>query len=121
MLDHVIVGVDDYERSKAFYQATLAPLGYELVMEIGDSACGLGPKGKPDFWIARDYSGQVHVAFTAPERGTVDAFHVAAIAAGGTDNGGPGLREHYHLSYYGAVVLDPDGNNIEAVCHQPEV
>jgi catechol 2,3-dioxygenase-like lactoylglutathione lyase family enzyme len=68
MLDHVIVGVDDYERSKAFYEAALAPLGYELVMEIGDSACGLGPNGKPDFWIARDYGGQVHVAFTAPDR-----------------------------------------------------
>ena len=121
MLDHVILGVGDYPRSKAFYEAALAPLGYEPVMEIGEVACGLGTKGKPYFWIgAREVSGPVHVAFASPDRATVDAFHQAATAAGGRDNGGPGIREHYHPNYYGAFVLDPDGNNIEAVCHLPE-
>ena len=121
MLDHVIIGVADYERSKAFYQAALAPLGYEVMMEFEGMACGLGTKGKPYFWIgAREKSGPVHVAFTSPDRATMDAFHEAALAAGGLDNGEPGVRAHYHPSYYGAFVLDPDGNNIEAVCHLPE-
>jgi catechol 2,3-dioxygenase-like lactoylglutathione lyase family enzyme len=121
VLDHVALGVADYSRSKAFYEAALAPLGYEVLMEIGGLACGMGTEGKPYFWIGtRDPSAPVHVAFTSPDRATVDAFHRAAIAAGGRDNGAPGLREHYHPSYYGAFVLDPDGNNIEAVCHQPE-
>ncbi len=121
MLDHVALGVSDYGRCRSFYEAALAPLGYGVVMEIGDIACGLGTQGKPYFWIgAREQSGPVHVAFTAPDRATVDAFHSAALAAGGRDNGTPGLREHYHPNYYGAFVLDPDGNNIEAVCHRPE-
>jgi catechol 2,3-dioxygenase-like lactoylglutathione lyase family enzyme len=121
MLDHVILGVGDYKRSRAFYEAALAPLGYTVVMEIDDLACGLGTGGKPYFWIgAREQSGPVHVAFASSDRATVDAFYEAAITAGGRDNGAPGLREHYHPSYYGAFVLDPDGNNIEAVCHQPE-
>ena len=87
MLDHVILGVGDYPRSKAFYEAALAPLGYEPVMEIGEVACGLGTKGKPYFWIgAREVSGPTHVAFASPDRATVDAFHRAATAAGGRDN-----------------------------------
>jgi catechol 2,3-dioxygenase-like lactoylglutathione lyase family enzyme len=121
MLDHVALGVADYARSKAFYEAALAPLGYEALTEIGGMVCGFGTPGKSFFWIgSREMSGPVHVAFTSPDRETVDAFHAAAIAAGGRDNGPPGIREHYHPDYYGAFVLDPDGNNIEAVCHLPE-
>jgi catechol 2,3-dioxygenase-like lactoylglutathione lyase family enzyme len=89
-------------------------------MEPSASAAGFGRWGKPDFWIGEGEPGQAfHIAFAADDRATVDAFHEAAIAAGGRDNGGPGLRPEYHPSYYGAFVLDPDGNNIEAVCHRP--
>ena len=120
MLDHISLGTSDLARSRAFYEAALAPLGIGVVMEFGDFACGMGSQGKPYFWItSRERSGPLHVAFAAPDRATVDAFHAAALAAGGTDNGAPGVREHYHPSYYGAFVLDPDGNNIEAVCHRP--
>jgi catechol 2,3-dioxygenase-like lactoylglutathione lyase family enzyme len=120
MLDHVGIGVGDYARSKAFYEAALAPLGFTVVMEFAGMGCGLGTEGKPWFWVtARERSGPFHLAFTAPDRPTVDAFHQAALAAGGADNGAPGLREHYHPNYYGAFVLDPDGNNVEAVCHRP--
>jgi catechol 2,3-dioxygenase-like lactoylglutathione lyase family enzyme len=119
VLDHVGIGVSDYPRSKAFYAAALAPLGYEVLMELGDFACGMGREGKPWFWVtARETSGPLHIAFAARDRATVDAFHEAAVAAGATDNGAPGLREIYHPTYYGAFVLDPDGNNIEAVCHR---
>jgi catechol 2,3-dioxygenase-like lactoylglutathione lyase family enzyme len=121
MLDHVSIGVGDYARSKAFYEAALAPLGFTVVMELGDFACGLGREGKPWFWVTtREPSGPLHLAFAAPDRPTVDAFHQAALAAGATDNGAPGLRDQYHRNYYGAFVLDPDGNNIEAVCHRPD-
>ena len=121
MLDHVSLGTADLARSRAFYEAALAPLGIGVVMELGDFACGLGTEGKPFFWItARARGGPVHVAFASPDRATVDAFHAAALAAGGTDNGPPGLREQYHPSYYGAFVHDPDGNNVEAVCRRPE-
>ena len=121
MLDHVGLPVSDFERSKRFYEEALSPLGYELIMEPSVSAAGFGRRGKPDFWIARGDPGHaVHVAFTADDRATVDAFYEAAIAAGGRDNGGPGLRPQYHSSYYGAFVFDPDSNNIEAVCHGPE-
>jgi catechol 2,3-dioxygenase-like lactoylglutathione lyase family enzyme len=121
MLDHLVLGVDDYERSKAFYAAALAPLGCEVVLEVDGLSCGFGNAGKPEFWVgARERSGPVHVAFTCPDRATVDAFYEAAIAAGATDNGKPGLRELYHPNYYGAFVFDPDGNNVEAVCHAPE-
>jgi catechol 2,3-dioxygenase-like lactoylglutathione lyase family enzyme len=121
MLDHLILGVSDYERSKAFYSAALAPLGYEVVVEVEGLSCGFGSAGKPGFFVgARERSGPVHVAFSSPDRAGVDAFHAAAIAAGGADNGKPGLRELYHPDYYGAFVFDPDGNNIEAVCHEPE-
>jgi catechol 2,3-dioxygenase-like lactoylglutathione lyase family enzyme len=120
MLDHITLHVADHARSKAFYRQALAPLDYALVMEFGEAA-GFGVAGKPDFWIgqAAPVTDRVHVAFQAKDRATVAAFHAAALAAGGRDNGAPGLRPHYHPSYYGAFVLDPDGHNIEAVCHAP--
>ena len=128
MLDHVGIPVSDFARSLAFYQAVFAPLGYSLLMEVtpemtGDGSCaaGFGRNGKPDFWIgSSDRQARAHVAFAAADRAAVRAFHEAAIAAGATDNGAPGLRPHYHEHYYGAFVLDPDGHNIEAVCHAPE-
>jgi catechol 2,3-dioxygenase-like lactoylglutathione lyase family enzyme len=125
MLDHVGLEVGDYLRSKAFYEAALAPLGISLLMEFGDSAAGFGSETeigpKPYFWIQTrgrpDVSG-AHVAFEAPDRDAVDAFHAAALAAGAGDNGAPGPRPIYHPHYYGTFVLDPDGNNVEAVCHR---
>jgi catechol 2,3-dioxygenase-like lactoylglutathione lyase family enzyme len=118
MIDHVALPVSDYARSKAFYSAALAPLGFELAMEFGGRAGGFAREGKPWFWIRQaEGAGGVHVAFGAPDTATVDAFHRAAIAAGGEDNGAPGIRAHYHPTYYGAFVRDPDGNNVEAVNH----
>jgi catechol 2,3-dioxygenase-like lactoylglutathione lyase family enzyme len=121
MLDHLGFTVSDYERSKAFYAQALAPLGISLLMEPVGQAAGFGKDGKPFFWI--ETRGEavtgVHVAFATDDRATVDAFHAAALEAGGTDNGAPGVREIYHPNYYGAYVLDPDGNNVEAVCHMP--
>ena len=120
MLDHVSLPGSDRERSRRFYLEALSPLGYELIMEHHISGMGFGQSGKPDFWIREGVPAPaVHVAFTADDRTTVDAFHERAIAVGGCDNGRPGLRPEYHPSYYGAFVLDPDGNNIEAVCHRP--
>jgi catechol 2,3-dioxygenase-like lactoylglutathione lyase family enzyme len=120
MLDHLGLGVSDYATSKRFFERALAPLGYELVMEFGGAAAGLGAGGKPDFWISQaETIAPVHVAFASSDRATVDAFYKAALEAGGRDNGAPGLRPEYHPDYYGAFVYDPDGNNIEAVCHQP--
>jgi catechol 2,3-dioxygenase-like lactoylglutathione lyase family enzyme len=121
MLDHVGFGVSDYPRSKAFYEQALVPLGMTLLLEPVGQAAGFGKDGKPSFWIeARGPVVQgVHVAFATEDRATVDAFHAAALAAGGTDNGAPGVRAIYHPDYYGAYVLDPDGNNVEAVCHRP--
>ncbi len=120
MLDHVGVNVKDVARSKAFYQKALAPLGYGVVMDFPE-AVGFGEPGKPDFWVVRrePLHTRVHVAFHARRRKIVDQFHAAALQAGGTDNGPPGVRVEYHPSYYGAFVFDPDGNNIEAVCHDP--
>jgi catechol 2,3-dioxygenase-like lactoylglutathione lyase family enzyme len=120
VIDHVGLGVSDLEQSKAFYQQALRPLGYQLLMER-DGSAGLGRNAKPDFWIHanRPLSGPTHVAIASPDRATVHAFHAAGLAAGGRDNGPPGPRPHYHQHYYGAFVLDPDGNNIEAVCHRP--
>lgn len=121
-LDHVGLDVSDYEASKAFYERALAPLGIGLMMEPVPEVGGFGADF-PFFWIGRRGRGPAsgtHVAFTAESRETVDAFHAAALAAGGTDNGGPGVREIYHPDYYGAFVRDPDGNNVEAVCHRPE-
>jgi catechol 2,3-dioxygenase-like lactoylglutathione lyase family enzyme len=126
MIDHVGFPVADYARSKAFYTQALAPLGYTLIMEVqqteNDSlAAGFGINGKPDFWIGGEggLNRLVHIAIAATDRSAVDAFHRAALAAGGRDHGAPGLRPHYHPNYYGAFVLDPDGHNIEAVCHAP--
>ena len=120
MLDHVGIRVSDFEQSKRFYAEALSPLGYELIKEPSASAAGFGRQGKPEFWIGQGDSGQpVHIAFAADDRARVDAFHEEALAAGGRNNGGPGLRPKYHPSYYAAFVFDPDGNNIEAVCHEP--
>ena len=125
MLDHVALEVSDFAASKAFYEAALAPLGIELLMEPMPEAAGFGSDTghgpRPYFWImarGRPTVSGAHVSFAAPDRGTVDAFHAAALAAGGTDNGAPGARPIYHPRYYGGFVLDPDGNNIEAVCHR---
>ena len=121
MIDHVGFGVSDYQRSKAFFTEALAPLGIRLLMEPVATAAGFGKDGKPFFWIQAGPAAvtEVHVAFAVPTRDLVDAFHVAALEAGGTDSGAPGVRAIYHPEYYGAYVLDPDGNNIEAVCHTP--
>jgi catechol 2,3-dioxygenase-like lactoylglutathione lyase family enzyme len=126
MLDHIGIAVSDYVRAKAFYLKALAPLGVGLEMEVtaaqtgNDPAAGFGEAGRPYFWIGPGKVGaHAHVAFLAADRKTVDAFYEAALAAGGKDNGAPGLRPHYHAHYYGAFVLDPDGHNIEAVCHKP--
>jgi len=128
MIDHVGFPVSDYARSKAFYTRALAPLGYTLIMEVGpqetesgSSAAGFGMNGKPDFWIGGEggLNGVLHIAIVVKDRAAVDAFHRAALAAGARDNGAPGLRPHYHPNYYAAFVLDPDGHNIEAVCHAP--
>ena len=120
MIDHIGLSVSDYAASKKFFESALAPLGYSLVMEFDDAAAGFGAEGKPDFWISQGPNSPIHVALLSPDRATVDAFHEAALAAGGRDNGAPGLRPEYHSSYYGAFVYDPDGNNIEAVCHTAE-
>lgn len=125
MLDHVGIPVSDIERSKAFYMRALKPLRYGLIIEVssretgGASHVGFGAGKRPQFWIGtgKPIKGRVHFAFTAPSRDAVRAFYDAALAAGGADNGAPGLRPHYHDNYFGAFVLDPDGHNIEAVCH----
>ena len=127
MIDHMGFPVSDYERAKAFYAKALAPLGYSLIMEVTqeqtghDPAAGFGADGKPDFWIGDEggLNRSIHIAITAKDRAAVDAFYRSAIAAGGKDNGGPGLRPQYHANYYGAFVFDPEGHNIEAVCHAP--
>ncbi|WP_439395723.1 VOC family protein [Bradyrhizobium sp. PMVTL-01] len=128
MIDHLGFSVSDYERAKAFYAKALAPLGYGLIMEVTAeqtghaAAAGFGANGKPDLWFGGEgaMNKPVHIAIAARDRATVDAFYKAAMAAGGRDNGPPGIRPHYHANYYGAFVLDPDGHNIEAVCHLPE-
>jgi catechol 2,3-dioxygenase-like lactoylglutathione lyase family enzyme len=127
ILDHVTLVVSDYGRSRAFYERALAPLGIQRLMEFGQ-ACGFGKNGKPEFWIGTGPTSfqrpeqlvmitPTHVAFTAGGRAEVEAFHAAAIAAGGKDFGAPGVRAHYHPKYYGAFVLDPDGHDVEAVFH----
>ena len=123
MFDHVGLNVRDYAASRAFFEQALAPLGYRVVMAFDEwKAAGLGTDDKPEFWISErePYGTGTHVAFACPDHATVDAFHDAALAAGGIDNGAPGPREQYHPGYYGAFVHDLDGNNIEAVCHTPE-
>jgi catechol 2,3-dioxygenase-like lactoylglutathione lyase family enzyme len=128
MIDHTGINASDFARSKAFYAAALAPIGYTLLADFpaemtgGTDVAGFGEAPKPDFWVARGTPNEprVHVAFRAGRRALVDAFHRAALAAGGRDNGAPGPRPHYHANYYGAFVLDPDGHNIEVVCHAAE-
>ncbi len=126
MIDHIGFAVADLEQARQFYARALAPLGISVLMELTEEMTGghgahlgLGRDGNPFFWIGtgKPAVGGCHVAFAAPDRATVDAFHAAALAAGGRDNGAPGLRPHYHAGYYGAFVLDHDGNNIEAVHH----
>lgn len=126
MIDHSGLSVADFERSKEFYIKALAPLEASLLHTVpeehtsGAKVIGFG-RDRPTFWV-NDGGAQkptLHFAFVAESRAQVDAFHVAALEAGGEDNGAPGLRPHYHEHYYGAFVLDPDGNNIEAVCHVP--
>lgn len=127
MIDHLSITVSDYDKSRAFYQAALVPTGHSRVVELPAGANGHPPStgfchaDGSDLWIAHGnaLSPRIHIAFRVPTRADVDHFYQAAIAAGGTDNGAPGLRPHYHPNYYGAFVLDPDGNNIEAVCHEP--
>ncbi|MFV8751217.1 VOC family protein [Nannocystaceae bacterium ST9] len=131
MIDHLSFYATDYAKTKAFYERALAPLGAAVVMDMTATwnpewpeqrMCAFGPPQRPIFWIAevRTPATPRHLAFTAKDRATVDAFHAAALAAGGVDNGGPGPRPHYHPGYCGAFVIDPDGNNIEAVTHRPE-
>ena len=135
MIDHIGVAASDLKAAKVFYDAALAPLGLAVVMSVtaeqtgGSAHLGYGATakrpelqvGKPNFWISEGArpTGAMHVAFLAADRAQVDAFHAAALAAGGTDNGPPGVRPHYHPNYYAAFVLDPDGRNVEAVCHAP--
>jgi len=125
MIDHSAMKVSDPAKSRRFYEAALAPLGYRVLMEVpteftgGQVVLGYGVPPKPDFWVAQGTpeTPRVHVAFRAGSKAEVDAFHRAALAAGGRDNGAPGPRPHYHDKYYGGFVLDPDGHNIEAVFH----
>jgi catechol 2,3-dioxygenase-like lactoylglutathione lyase family enzyme len=127
MLDHVGFPVSDFDRSLDFYKRVLGVLGYQLVMEVANEAsgsgrhAGFGRPGRPQFWLSEGEPivGRLHVAFAAEDPSAVDDFYKAAIGAGASDNGPPGLRPHYHPNYYGAFVFDPDGHNIEAVCHEP--
>jgi catechol 2,3-dioxygenase-like lactoylglutathione lyase family enzyme len=128
MLDHVTLSVADFDVAKAFYKTALAPLGVAVLAESGPERgggagfAGFGAGGRAFFWIGsgKTPTGGAHVAFVAASRAEVDAFHAAALAVGARDNGPPGLRPRYHRDYYGAFVLDPEGNNIEAVCRKPE-
>ena len=119
MLDHVTIGVRDIERSKKFYDRALLPLGITRLYGEGERFAGYGIRPKAFFWIGMRETSQTgaHIAFSANHRAIVDRFYEEAIAAGGRDNGPPGIRPNYHANYYGAFVLDPDGHNIEAVCH----
>lgn len=127
MFDHLGYDISNLEKSKDFYVAALKPLGISIIMELTPEMTGGNYHGygmgvdRPQFWIGVGHKAAtgVHVAFAAKTRSDVDAFYTAAMAAGGKDNGAPGLRPHYHENYYGAFVLDPDGHNVEAVCHLP--
>jgi catechol 2,3-dioxygenase-like lactoylglutathione lyase family enzyme len=127
MIDHLGISVHDHAASKTFYVTALAPLGIGVVMAVSKEESGrpsdftgLGSNGKPYFWISEgEAAGKMHLCFDADTRAQVDAFYTAAIAAGARDNGKPGIREHYHPNYYGAFVIDPNGVNLEAVCHKP--
>lgn len=128
MIDHIGIGCGDFEASRRFYEAALSPLGIAKMMEVtpemtgGYHGIGMGAEQKPFFWFGNDGARGtgMHVAFTAETRAQVDAFYAAAMANGGRDNGPPGIRAHYHPNYYAAFVYDPDGINVEAVCHAPE-
>jgi catechol 2,3-dioxygenase-like lactoylglutathione lyase family enzyme len=116
-IDHLAIPVRDMTASTRFYAAALAPFGIEMAEQEG--GVGFGPPGSVDFFVTEgEPAAPMHIAFAAPDRATVDAFHAAALAAGGRDNGAPGLRPRYHADYYGAYVFDPDGHNVEAVCHR---
>lgn len=130
MIDHLGIQVTDYDKSKKFYLRALGPLGYSVIMELkreqipelpSPEICGFGEQGKPDFWLSGSDkpSTPQHLAFRAETRAAVDAFYKAALAEGAKSNGEPGLRPHYHPNYYGAFVIDPNGHNLEAVCHTP--
>jgi catechol 2,3-dioxygenase-like lactoylglutathione lyase family enzyme len=121
MFDHIGFTVRDLAKTRAFYTTALAPLGLGVAMEFPGTVA-FGRPGRPSLWFSQGAQVRqlIHVALTAATRAEVDAFHAAALAAGGTDHGAPGLRPHYHPNYYGAFVLDPDGHNLEAVCHTPE-
>jgi catechol 2,3-dioxygenase-like lactoylglutathione lyase family enzyme len=127
MLDHITFGITDFARSTAFYDRAFAPLGVRRLFDVpmahtnGANVTGYGDE-RPWFWLSDDEAtqGKLHIALRARTRAEVDAFHAAALVAGGVDNGAPGPRPHYHPNYYGAFVLDPDGHNIEAVCHDPD-
>ncbi|PYT37047.1 MAG: glyoxalase/bleomycin resistance/extradiol dioxygenase family protein [Acidobacteria bacterium] len=121
MIDHAVVRVKDFKKSRRFYESALQPLGYRVLKEF-PGFVGLGAGDKTDVWIGQDdaVTKGVHLAFASRDRKSVDAFHAAALKAGGKDNGPPGIRKDYHPAYYGAFVLDPEGNNIEAVCHDPK-
>lgn len=127
IVDHIGLPVTDFDRSVVFYVNALKPLGITLLMQFppegpsGGAAAGFGKNGKPELWLGggNTVGTRVQVALLAENRAMVEDFFDAAIAAGGIDNGAPGVRAHYHADYYGAFVLDPDGHNIEAVCHQP--
>jgi len=128
MIDHTGIYASNFALSKKFYEQALSAIGYKLLLEIPASVtghtdvAGFGDTHKPDFWVSKGTpnSPPLHIAFRVSSREAVHAFYAAAIAVGGKDNGAPGLRPHYHPNYYGAFVLDPDGHNIEAVCHLPE-
>jgi catechol 2,3-dioxygenase-like lactoylglutathione lyase family enzyme len=128
MIDHTGLNVSDPKKGREFYEKALAPLGYKVMMDFpkeqtgGIMVLGLGVPPKPDFWVIEGEPNKphVHVAFRAESRKQVDEFYKAALSAGGRDNGAPGIRADYHPNYYGAFVLDPDGHNIEAVCHDSE-
>ncbi|RJG45801.1 VOC family protein [Mesorhizobium sp. DCY119] len=127
MIDHLGISVSNFDASKTFYDQAFAPLGASLLYMVPEQYTGgvkVGGYGRerPMFWLheASPTGPGRHYAFSARSRAEVDAFHKAALAAGGKDNGAPGLRPHYHADYYGAFVFDPDGNNVEAVCHAPE-
>lgn len=122
MIDHLTLSSSNYEKSKSFYQAALSPLGYRLAKEFGNDVSGFGIGDRLDFWLANDAQKTqpvFHLAFVAESHEQVDQFHKAALLAGGIDNGAPGLRERHGPNYYAAFVLDPDGQNVEAVCRKP--
>ena len=127
LIDHVEFAVRDAEVSRQFYERALSPLGVACIVSVGPAQTrtggtrhGFGKHGYPSLWVHDgEASGSgTHVAFVATTRALVDAFHREAIAAGGTDNGAPGIRSHYHANYYAAYVLDPDGVNVEVVCQR---